>query len=125
MPREHDFPSGTTHGSMVGSQPLWQAVYDAGGEIVLSGHEHNYERFAPQTPTGAADPVNGIREIIVGTGGEGQDLPNTPLIPNSEVNISGAVGVLKRTPGGGTHPRAVKPGPGQNGAGPRGGPLHL
>ena len=55
----------------------------------------DYERFGPQTPSGAADPVNGIREIIVGTGGEGFDLPNTLIIPNSEVRISNVSGVLK------------------------------
>src|SRR6266516_1784418 len=58
---------------------------------------HDYERFAPQTPAGAADPVNGIREIIVGTGGGGLDLPNTLIIPNSEVLISQVYGVLKLT----------------------------
>src|SRR5439155_239123 len=53
--------------------------------------------FAPQNPDGAADPVNGLREIIVGTGGEGLDLPNTLIIPNSEARISGVYGVLKLT----------------------------
>jgi len=91
------FSSGTTHGSMVGSQPLWQALYDARGEIVLSGHEHNYERFAPQTPTGAADPVNGIREFVVGTGGGASAYPFGTPIANSEVRITGVNGVLKLT----------------------------
>src|ERR1043166_6711254 len=47
--------------------------------------------------TGVADPVNGIREIIVGTGGEGLDAVNTLIIPNSEARISGVYGVLKLT----------------------------
>src|SRR5207249_3245519 len=74
------FSSGSTHGSMVGSQPLWQALYDAGAEIVLSGHEHNYERFAPQTPGGALDLARGIREFVVGTGGGSGAYPfGTPI----------------------------------------------
>ena len=43
---------------------------NAGVELVLNGHDHDYERFAPQDPNGVADPVNGIREIVVGTGGK-------------------------------------------------------
>ncbi len=50
---------------------LWQALYDAGADVVLNGHDHNYERFAPQTPTGVADPTRGLREFVVGTGGAG------------------------------------------------------
>ena len=55
----------------------------------------DYERFAPQTSTGVADPANGIREFVVGTGGEGLDQPNTLFTTNSEVNLSGEFGVLK------------------------------
>ncbi|PYP94188.1 MAG: hypothetical protein DMD34_09500, partial [Gemmatimonadetes bacterium] len=51
---------------------LWQDLYSAGAEIVVAGHEHNYQRFAPQTAKGVADPSSGIREFIVGTGGEGR-----------------------------------------------------
>jgi hypothetical protein len=52
-----------------GTLPLWQQLYAAHADLILDGHDHIYERFAPQTPTGLADPVNGIREITVGTGG--------------------------------------------------------
>ena len=52
-------------------QTVWQTLYNVGAELVLSGHEHNYERFALQTPDGVADPVHGIREFVVGTGGAG------------------------------------------------------
>jgi hypothetical protein len=62
----------------------------------------DYERFAPQTPSGVADP-NGIREFIVGTGGDGHDSRNTFIHPNSEVNISEVFGVLKLTLGDGTY----------------------
>ena len=46
-----------------------QTLYDAGTELLVSGHDHVYERFAPQTPTARPDPDRGIRQIIVGTGG--------------------------------------------------------
>jgi acid phosphatase type 7 len=62
------FTSGP-HGDNVSVRPLWQALYDAGAEIVLAGHDHLYERFAPQDHDGRADPVRGIRQFIVGTGG--------------------------------------------------------
>lgn len=95
------FSSGTTHGSDSRSQAIWQALYDAGAEIVLVGHEHQYERFAPQTPSGAADPARGIREIVAGTGGESHYPLGSP-IANSEVQDNTSFGVLKLTlsPGG-------------------------
>lgn len=48
---------------------LWRVLYSMGVEIVLNGHDHLYERFAPQTPEGIPDPVKGIRQFTVGTGG--------------------------------------------------------
>jgi hypothetical protein len=50
-------------------QPFWDALYEAGAEIVLSGHAHDYQRYAPQDPNGAMDSERGIREFVVGTGG--------------------------------------------------------
>ena len=97
------FSSGSTHGSMAQAQPLWQALYDAGAEIVLSGHEHNYERFAPQTPSGAPDLARGIREFVVGTGGGAGAYPFGTPIANSEVRITGVNGVLKLALGDGTY----------------------
>ena len=61
--------SGTTHGSNAAYHQLWQDLYNAGADIVLNGHVHNYERFAKQNPTGRARQPNGIREFVVGTGG--------------------------------------------------------
>ena len=90
------FSSGSHHGSSTAPQPLWEALYDANAEIVISGHEHNYERFAPQTPTGAADPTRGIREFIVGTGGT-DFYPSGTAIANSQVRNTGTWGVLKLT----------------------------
>jgi hypothetical protein len=52
--------------SMLGA---WNALYQAGAEIVLNGHVHNYQRFAPRTPSGTVSSAKGIREFIVGTGG--------------------------------------------------------
>jgi hypothetical protein len=90
------FSSGTEHGSDPRTEPLWQALYDNGAELVLAGHEHNYERFAPQTPAGTADPDRGIREIVVGTGGADHYEFGPPLA-NSEVRNGDTWGVLKLT----------------------------
>lgn len=84
------------HGNASGMQALWQALYDHNADVVVAGHEHNYERFAPQTPTGAADPVRGIREFIVGTGGRSLRSFGTTK-PNSEVRDNTAHGVIKFT----------------------------
>jgi hypothetical protein len=96
------FSSGTAHGSLSSAQPLWQALYDHGAEIAIAGHEHNYERFAPQTPTGAADPTKGIREFVVGTGGRSH-YTGFNKIANSEVFNGSTWGVLKLTLGSGTY----------------------
>ena len=89
------FSSGT-HGSSTSPQPLWQALYDYNAEVVISGHDHNYQRFAPQTPAGVADPVRGIREFIAGTGGESHYVFTTP-IANTEAYNTDTFGVLKLT----------------------------
>ena len=93
------FSSGTKHGSFSAAQPIWQALYDAGADVVVSGHEHNYERFAPQDADGTADPTRGIREFVVGTGGASHyDDEGTPK-PNSEVFNGTTWGVIKFTLG--------------------------
>ena len=63
------FSSGSAHGNDLTVKPLFQALYDANADVVVTGHDHDYERFAPQTPDGSADPARGIREFVVGTGG--------------------------------------------------------
>jgi len=75
---------------------LWQDLYAAHADLVLAGHEHSYERFAPQDPDGKADPQRGIREIVVGTGGRSLDLLGFAT-PNSEVRDWTTYGVLKLT----------------------------
>jgi len=88
------FSSGQ-HGNIPGSQALWQALYDYGADVVLNGHDHTYERFAPQNPNGQADP-RGIREFVVGTGGAAL-YSFTSNQPNSEVRNNTTWGVLKLT----------------------------
>lgn len=77
-------------------RPLWQALYNAHADLILNGHEHSYERFAPQDPNGNADPKNGIREIVVGTGGRSHDPLGFP-IANSEKRNAENFGVIKLT----------------------------
>jgi hypothetical protein len=89
------FSSGK-HGNSSGVQPFWQALYDYGADVVLNGHDHTYERFAPQNPSGQADPTQGIREFVVGTGGRGLYSFST-VRPNSEVRDNTTWGVLKLT----------------------------
>jgi hypothetical protein len=101
------FSSGS-HGDTTLVQPLWQALYDANADVVLSGHDHLYERFAPQTPTGVADPVRGIREFLVGTGGRSHYSFGTPE-PNSEVRNSATFGILKLTLHAGSYDWAFVP----------------
>jgi chitodextrinase len=93
---EPRWSSGTTHGSNSSWSAVWNDLYAAGADLVLNGHEHNYERFAPQNPGGAADP-NGIREIVAGTGGVSHGYPFGTPLPNSEVRNDSTWGVLKLT----------------------------
>ena len=90
------FTSGTKHGNDPAVAPFWDALYDYGAELVLHGNEHNYERFAPQTPAGQLDNAFGIRQIVSGTGGRGHySLSNVQ--PNSEVRNTTTFGVTKLT----------------------------
>ena len=95
--------SGSQHGSQVSTQPFWQALYDAGAEIVISGHDHDYERFTPMNASGAPDPTTGIRAFVVGTGGVAlRTLAPNPL-PTTEVRQAAANGLLKLTLGDGAY----------------------
>jgi hypothetical protein len=73
---------------------LWRDLYAAHTALILAGHEHSYERFAPQDPDGNADSDAGIREIVVGTGGRSHDPLGVPLA-NSEIRNADTFGVLK------------------------------
>ena len=78
------------------TEPLWKALYQHGADVVLSGHDHIYERFAPQTPIGDANAVYGIRQFTVGTGGHSHSGLPTRLA-NSEVVNNDTFGILKLT----------------------------
>ena len=78
-------------------RPLFKALYDYHADIVLNGHQHNYERFAQQDSTGNAGP-NGIREFVVGTGGRSHKaFPSAARAPNSEASDDQTFGVLELT----------------------------
>ncbi len=83
-------------------QPFWDALYAADADVVLNGHDHDYERFAPQTPSGAADNQRGIREFVVGTGGRALYSLGT-LRANSQVFNASTFGVLKLTLSAGSY----------------------
>jgi acid phosphatase type 7 len=91
-------PRWTEPGGLSSSSSYFaSALYQAHAEVVLSGNNHFYARFAPQTPAGAADPVNGIREFIVGTGGKSlHSLSSTPD-PQVEARQNSTYGVLELT----------------------------
>lgn len=89
------FSSGE-HGDNLGTQELWQALYEAGADVVISGHDHIYERFAPQTATGELDQARGLRQFIAGTGGA-EFYAIEAVKPNSEVRNGETRGVLKLT----------------------------
>jgi hypothetical protein len=89
--------SSGTHGNEGQTDAFWDDLYAAGADIVLNGHDHDYERFAPQSPAGVADPM-GIREFVVGTGGRSHD-PIRQVVPNSQARNFDTFGVLKLTLG--------------------------
>lgn len=74
--------------------PIWNDLFAAGVDVVINGHVHNYERFAPQDPDGKADPIRGIREFIAGTGGKSHQA-FVQVRHNSEVRNNDSYGVLK------------------------------
>jgi acid phosphatase type 7 len=88
------FTSGAV-GNNTGMATFWQDLYAAGAEVVLNGHSHNYERFAPQDPAGLL-ASNGIREFVVGTGGKAISAFVTSQ-PNREAGNDTTFGVLKLT----------------------------
>jgi hypothetical protein len=84
-------------------RPIWVDLQNAHADVVVTGHEHSYERFAPQDADGKRDLKHGIREFVVGTGGRS----HTPLgraLANSEVRNTDTYGVLTFT----LYPRAYK-----------------
>jgi hypothetical protein len=73
---------------------LWQVLHEAGVDVVVNGHSHQYERFAPMRPDGRPDPSGGIREFVAGTGGADHHAFGDP-VPGSQVRITDVHGVLE------------------------------
>jgi hypothetical protein len=90
------FSSGTSHGNDATVTPFWNALQQYNADLVLGGHVHNYERFAPQLPDGTAS-ASGVREFVVGTGGRSLDSFGPP-VANSQVRLQ-VFGVLRLTLG--------------------------
>jgi len=90
------------HGSSTKSQDIYQALYEAGAEVVVVGHDHNYQRFAPQTADGQLDRQRGIRQFVAGMGGASHYSFSSP-IANTEAYNTDTYGVLKLTLGPGTY----------------------
>lgn len=88
------FSSSSVHGNDPKMADIWQTLQQFGADVVLAGHDHGYERFAPQTFDATPDAQHGLREFVVGTGGA------TPYAfaasqLNSEVRIENTYGVLR------------------------------
>ena len=92
----HPLFSSGEHGNATKVRPIWNALYAADADVVLSGHDHDYERFAPQRPDGTLDASRGIREFVVGTGGASHYAFGT-IEPNSQARNATTDGVLKLT----------------------------
>ncbi len=97
----HPLFSSGKHGNDSGVKPFWDALYAAGAELIINGHDHDYERFAPQTPGGRLAPAFGLREVVVGTGGAGLRR-FFDVQPHSRVRIANRHGaiVLRLSTGG-------------------------
>jgi hypothetical protein len=96
------FSSGFEHGNDVSVQPFWEKLVQYNADLILNGHEHDYERFARQSPTGVADNVSGIRQFVVGTGGRALYSLGT-VKANSEVFNSSTFGVMRLTLSAGSY----------------------
>ena len=87
------------HGSDPRLGPFWRILYDAGVDLILNGHDHDYERFLPQTPEAMPDSAKGLTQIIVGTGGGDLRGYGRTIVAHSATRIQGHFGVLKLTLG--------------------------
>jgi hypothetical protein len=92
----HPLFSSGTHGNQTKMRPTWDVLYAANADVVINGHDHDYERFAPQRPDGTLARRKGIREFVVGTGGA-ELRPFASTEPNSQVRNADTYGVLKLT----------------------------
>lgn len=92
----HPRVSSADHGNNDDVEPLWEALNDYGADVVLSGHDHTYERFAPLNPDGSVASERGVHSFVVGTGGKGH-YKFTAIKDGSLVRNSTDFGVLKLT----------------------------
>jgi hypothetical protein len=83
-------------GTVAKVKQLFTALYNGGADVLLVGHQHIYERFRPQSPSGAA-ATNGVRQFIVGTGGRSTTALASPAPTGAESRSTGTFGVLKLT----------------------------
>ncbi|MEV0456579.1 CBM96 family carbohydrate-binding protein [Catellatospora methionotrophica] len=90
------FTSGANHAPSTSTRPLYQALYDYDADVIVWGHNHQYERFAPMNANGSADSSRGIRSFVAGMGGAGFYGFGT-IAPNSQARNSDTWGVLKFT----------------------------
>ncbi len=94
------FSSASDHHSDAASDKtlttLWNDLYDGGADVILNGHAHDYERFAPLDPAGHIDKARGVREFVIGTGGDDHHSA-AAAVHGSEYRNSNSFGVLKLT----------------------------
>ncbi len=99
------FQSGDVHEDSPFVAPLWDALYDAGADVALAGHDHNFQQLAPLDKQGRVDRSRGIRSFVVGTGGARaypwfeEDLHADAV----EARVAGHYGVLELTLGPGSY----------------------
>ena len=92
----HPWFSSGLAGTNTAVQPLVQALYDNGVDVLLTGHDHGYERFAPMDGAANRDGERGVRQFVVGTGGKSKE-PDLFAQPNTEIRENSSFGVLKLT----------------------------
>ena len=82
------------NGPQADTKPLWDVLYEFNTDLIINGHDHVFERFAPQDPEGRPNAARGIRQFTVGTGGAAH-YAFGPAKPNSEVRTANTWGVLR------------------------------
>jgi hypothetical protein len=95
--------SSGAHGPDLSARPFWNILSAGGVDLVINGHDHHYERFLPMNAAGAVDTLNGMEEVIVGTGGGPLTGVRSQPMTNSVVQIQGHWGVLIVTLGSGEY----------------------
>lgn len=92
----HPLFTAGSEGPTLATADFWRVLYRAGADVILNGHDHDYQRFSPLTPDGKPDPARGIREFVVGTGGRNL-LAFQGTAPYTEARQNTTYGVLKLT----------------------------